>query len=85
MLEVDDAAIGAQAQEFNYQFRGAAFDRNDGRVTLMFGGDDFDDGHHLTRGIAAPSAVEMLSEREGRDLALRIGHGKGQTLMTFVG
>jgi hypothetical protein len=81
---VDDAGIGAQAQEFNYQFRGAAFDRNDGRVTLMFGGDDFGDGHHLTRGVAAPSAVEMLSEREGRDLALRIGHGKGQTLMTFV-
>lgn len=85
LLEVDDVEIGAQAQEFDYQFRGAAFDHNDGRITLMFGGDDFGNGHHLTRGIAKPTAVNVLTEPGGRDLALRIGHGKGQTLLTFVG
>jgi nucleotide-binding universal stress UspA family protein len=84
LLEVDDAEIGAQAQEFDYQFRGAAFDHNDGRLTLMFGGDDFGDGHHLTRGIARPTALDVLTERGGRDLAVRIAHGKGQTLLTFV-
>jgi nucleotide-binding universal stress UspA family protein len=85
LLEVDDVEIGAQAQEFDYQFRGAAFDHNDGRVTLMFGGDDFANGHHLTRGIGRPTAVNVLSEPGGRDIALRVAHGKGQTLLTFVG
>ena len=85
LLEVDDAELGAQAQEFDYPFRGAAFDHNDGRITLMFGGDDFAAGHHLTRGIARPIGVDVLSEPGGQDIALRIAHGQGQTLMTFVG
>ena len=84
LLEVDDADLGAQAQEFDYPFRGCAFDHNDRRITLMFGGDDFGAGHHLTRGIASPTSVDILSERNGQDIALRIAHGKGQTLLTFV-
>ncbi len=35
MLEVDDADLGAQAQEYDYPFRGATFDHNDGRISLM--------------------------------------------------
>lgn len=85
LLEVDDAELGAQAQEFDYPFRGASFDHNDGRATLMFGGDDFAAGHHLTRGIARPLTVDVLTDAKGRDIALRIAHGKGQTLVTFVG
>jgi nucleotide-binding universal stress UspA family protein len=85
LLEVDDAEIGAQAQEFDYPLRGAAFDHNDQRITLMFGGGDFGNGHHLTRGIAKPTSLDILTEQAGRDIALRIGHGKGQTLLTFVG
>lgn len=85
LLEVDDAEIGAQAQEFDYPLRGAVFDHNDQRITLMFGGDDFGGGHHLTRGIANPTSVDVLTEQGGRDIALRIGHGSGQTLLTFVG
>jgi nucleotide-binding universal stress UspA family protein len=84
LLEIDDADIGAQAQEFDYPFRGATFDHNDGRITLMFGADG-DPGHHLTRGIASPSSVDLLRDRAGSDIALRIAHGKGQTLMTFAG
>lgn len=85
LLEVDDADLGAQAQEFDYPLRGVAFDHNDQRITLMFGGDDFGNGHHLTRGIAKPTSVDILAEQAGGDIALRIGHGKGQTLLTFVG
>jgi nucleotide-binding universal stress UspA family protein len=84
LLEVDDAELGAQAQEFDYPFRGAAFDHNDQRVTLMFG-DEGGTGHHLSRGIAKPMSVDVLTEQNGRDIALRIAHGKGQTLVTFVG
>jgi nucleotide-binding universal stress UspA family protein len=83
LLEVDDAEIGAQAQEFDYPFRGATYDRNDDRISLMFG--NVGGTMHLTRGIADPSSVDLLTESDGRDVALRIGHGKGQTLLTFVG
>jgi len=84
LLEVDDAELGAQAQEFDYPFRGAAFDHHGGRVSLMFG-DDAGTGHHLTRGISNPLSVDILSDENGCDIALRIAHGKGQTLVTFVG
>jgi hypothetical protein len=84
MLEVDDADLGAQAQEYDYPFRGATYDHNDGRISLMFG-DAAGTGHHLTRGIGKPDAVGILRGQQGRDLALRIAHGKGQTLLTFIG
>jgi nucleotide-binding universal stress UspA family protein len=83
LLEVDDAELGAQAQQFDYQLTGAAFDHKDGRISLMFG-DDKGVGHHLTRGIGGATSVDVLGERGGRDLALRVAHGKGQTLVTFV-
>lgn len=84
LLEVDDAELGAQAQEFDYPFLGAAYDPNDRRVSLMFGSDHAV-GHHLTRGIVGASSIDVLSHAGGRDLALRIAHGQGQTLLTFVG
>jgi nucleotide-binding universal stress UspA family protein len=82
-LEVDDVEIGAQAQEFDYPFRGAAYDHNDRRVSLMFG-DETGTGHHLTRGIGHVGSMALLRAAGGKDLALRIAHGRGQTLLTFV-
>lgn len=84
MLEVDDVELGAQAQEFDYPFRGGAYDHNDHRVSLMFG-DESGTGHHLTRGIGGVSSIALLRTPGGKDLALRVAHGKGQTLLTFVG
>jgi nucleotide-binding universal stress UspA family protein len=84
LLEIDDMELGAQAQEFDYPFRGAAYDHHDRRISLMFG-DDSGVGHHLTRGIGSASSVDLLRHADGRDLALRIAHGRGQTLLTFVG
>ena len=81
-LEVDDPEIGAQAQEFDYPLRGATYDSHDQRVTLMFG-DGAWGAPHLTRGIAGASAVDILQDDRGRDLALRVAHGAGQTLLTF--
>jgi nucleotide-binding universal stress UspA family protein len=83
-LEVDDPEIGAQAQEFDYPLRGAAYDAHDQRVALMFGG--LGSGSpHLTRGITGVTAVDILQDERGRDLAIRIAHGAGQTLLTFAG
>ena len=82
-LEVDDPEIGAQAQEFDYPLRGATYDSHDQRVTLMFGELAWG-APHLTRGIAGASAVDIMQDERGRDLALRVAHGGGQTLLTFA-
>lgn len=82
-LEVDDPEIGAQAQQHDYPFLGAAYDRHDQRVELMLG--DMDGGgHHLTRGIGNIRRVDVLTDANGRDRVLRISHGSGQTILTLV-
>lgn len=84
VLEVDDPEIGAQAQENDYPFLGGTFDRNDERVELMFG-DARAGGRHLTRSIGGVSEIDVLRDERGRDVALRIAHGPGQTLLTLTG
>jgi nucleotide-binding universal stress UspA family protein len=84
-LEVDDPDIGAQAQEHDYPLRGVSYDSHDDRIEIMLG----DQGlgrraRHLSRGIAGADAVDVLSDAGGRDIALRVRHGQGQTLLTFV-
>jgi len=82
VLQVDDPEIGAQAQENDYPLLGATYDHNDGRVELMFGElGSFD--RHLTRSIGQVSSIDVLMDTAGRDVALRIAHGAGQTLLTF--
>lgn len=82
-LEVDDPEIGAQAQESDYPLRGATYDAHDQRVQLMFGEPGWG-APHLTRGIGGVTAVDILQDERGRDLAIRIAHGAGQTLLTFA-
>jgi nucleotide-binding universal stress UspA family protein len=82
-LEVDDPDIGAQAQEFAYPLLGATFDAHDHQVELMFG--EMGRGkRHLTRGIGGVTAIDVLRDDRGRDMAIRIAHGMGQTLLTFA-
>jgi nucleotide-binding universal stress UspA family protein len=82
VLEVDDPEIGAQAQEHDYPLLGAAYDQHDGRVELMFGElGDLD--RHLSRSIGNVGRIDVLTDERGRDNALRISHGAGQTLLTF--
>jgi nucleotide-binding universal stress UspA family protein len=83
ILEVDDPEIGAQAQEFDYPLLGATFDAHDQRVEMMFG-ELGATNRHLTRGISGVTAIDVLSNDRGRDLAIRIAHGTGQTLLTFA-
>jgi hypothetical protein len=81
-LEVDDPEMGAQSQEHDYPFLGAAWDRNDQRVEIMLG--DFDGvGRHLTRGIAGVTGIDILRDENGRDQVLRIGHEPGQTILSL--
>lgn len=81
-LEVNDALVGAQIQETNYPFLGATYDRHDQRVELMFGAVS-DNRQHLTRNINGVTSIDVLQDSDGHDVAIRVGHGLGQTLVKF--
>jgi hypothetical protein len=82
-LEVDDPSIGAQAQEQDYRLLGVAFDAHDQRVEIMLG--ELGGGEpHLSRGIAGVESLHLLTDNDGRDLALRLRHGAGQTILTLL-
>jgi len=83
MLEVDDPELGAQAQERDYPLMGASYDPHDRRIQLMLGDLGFVD-RHLTRSIGDVRSVDVLTSAAGRDLALRIAHGAGQSVLTFT-
>jgi nucleotide-binding universal stress UspA family protein len=83
VLEVDDPAIGAQAQVHDYPLVGATFDPHDECVELMFG-EPGDVRCHLTRSIGCVTRIDVLRDDQDRDIALRIAHGVGQTLLTFA-
>ena len=80
-LEVDDPEIGALVEVTRYPLLGVDYDHKDGRVTIAIGNTHGLD-RHLTRAIAKPETVSVLSV-EGRDTALSVTHSGGQTLLTF--
>ena len=82
-LEVDDLAVGAQTQEQNYPLLGVSYDPHDDRIDLMLGDLGALNGH-LTRSIGGIDAVDVLMDSSGSDVALRLAHGAGQTLLTFT-
>ena len=82
-IEVIDLEIGAQIEEKGFPFVGASFDPRDGRVHIMMGGLSGSPSRHLTRSIAGITAIQVLRDRSGRDMLLRVAHGKGQTLLTL--
>ena len=81
-LEIDDPDIGAQAQEMDYPLRGVVFDPHDQRLEIMLGvlggGEP-----HLSRSIGDVSSLDLLVDTEGNDVALRVRHGAGQTMLSF--
>ena len=81
-LEVDDPEVGAQAEETGYVLRGATYDRHDARVALMFGAPG--SKSHLTRTIDGVTLIAVHADPTGRDLALAVTRGAGQTLLTFL-
>lgn len=83
ILEVDDLELGAQAQEYNYPLLGTSYDERADRLELMLG-DTGVGGRHLMRSIGGVRAVDVLTDSEGRDVALRVQHGTSQTLLTFA-
>jgi universal stress protein E len=80
-LEVIDPDIGAQIEQKGFPFIGASYDPRDGRVQIMVG--ELNGKRHLTRAIGGVTAVQVLRDRGGRDMLLRVAHGRGQTLLTL--
>jgi len=83
-LEVDDPELGAQAQENDYPLRGIAYDPHDEHVAIMLGVAR-SGASHLSRSIGNISSIDVLTDSEGHDLAVRLRHGEGQTLLSFMG
>jgi nucleotide-binding universal stress UspA family protein len=81
-LEVDDPDYGLLVQEHGYPLLGVVYDRHDAKVSIMLG-DLEGTRRHLTRGISDPLSIDILRDGAGRDQALRIAHGNGQTLLTL--
>jgi nucleotide-binding universal stress UspA family protein len=79
-MEVDDREIGAQIEAGGYVLQGIAFDPHDRRVSIMLESPKIPGGH-LTRSIANIDAISITRAADGRDRALAITHGRGQTLL----
>jgi len=82
-MEVDDPEFGAQAQQHDYPFMGAAYDHHDERIQIMIG-DMEKSTRHLTRSIGDVRHVDILTDALGHDWVLRIAHGSGQTILTLA-
>lgn len=80
-LEVDDPEFGALVEANRYPLLGVDYDHKDGRLSIMLGHTHGVE-RHLTRAVEHPESVSVLSV-DGRDSALSITHGGGQTLLTF--
>jgi len=80
-LEVDDPELGALVEASRYPLLGVDYDHKDGRLSIVLGYTHGVD-RHLTRTVEHPEAVSVLSVN-GRDTALSVTHGGGQTLLTF--
>lgn len=83
VLEIDDPEIGSQAEVTDYPFLGVDFDRHSGRVEIMLG-DPEPDGRHLTHSTTGVTSIDVLIDSNNKDAVLRLAHGTGQTLLTFL-
>jgi nucleotide-binding universal stress UspA family protein len=82
-LEVDDPELGAQPQEHRYPLLGVTFDPVDQRVEIMLG--ELGSGEpHLSRSVGGVESLDVLTNRDDQDVALRLKHGRGQTLLTLI-
>ena len=81
-LEVDDLSLGAQVLESGYTLQGATYDPSDRRVEVMLG-DAGASLRHVTRSVGNVESVAIATDAHGNDVALRISHERGQTVLTF--
>jgi nucleotide-binding universal stress UspA family protein len=81
-VEVDDVLIGAQVLESGYVLIDVAYDPAERRIELSLGDPDRVT-KRVTRLIGMIDWIRVVSDPAGTDLGLWIGHGGGQTVLTF--
>lgn len=81
-LEFDDREFGAQHEEVARPLVGAVFERRSQTMELMFGASRRA-GPHVTHVVPRVTELELLTDPDGRDRSLRLGHPAGQTLLIF--
>jgi len=81
-LEVNDPETVAQVAEDGALFVSASYDPRNARVHLTFGTRECGNGHAI-HNIEGVTAIQTLRDRTGKDMLLRIGHGRGRTLLTL--
>lgn len=81
-IEVIDPEIGAQVVQSGLPFTGASYDPRDGRVQIMLASET-GSRRHVTHSLCGVTALQLMRDRAGRDLVLRMAQGRAQTLLTF--
>ena len=84
VLEVDDPMFNAQVVESGYVLLGLAYDPVKRQVEITLG-DAAHGARRVARAIGAVESLVLEADETGRDVGLRISHGGGQTLLTFLG
>jgi nucleotide-binding universal stress UspA family protein len=83
-MEVDDHEVGAQIEARGYVLQGITFDPHDRRVSIMLEAPEEKTGGHLTRSIPNVETIGITTGLDGRDRALAVKHGRGQTLLLLA-
>jgi nucleotide-binding universal stress UspA family protein len=82
-LEIDGPESGPHCQERDYPLLGVTYYHVDGRVEIMLGELGVGEAH-LSRSIGDIEQLDVITSREDDDLALRLRHRDGQTLLTLI-
>ena len=81
-LEVDDPDAGAQTLERGLPLLGIDYDQSAHRVEIILGKAG-GIHRHLTHSLTDVQSIELLRDHRGRDAAVRMQDGRGQTVLSF--
>ena len=81
-VEVDSRGAAGVGQVDGYPFHALEHDAASGRLRIVLGADD-ERTPRISCEVPAAESLEVRRRREGKDLALRVAHGDGYTLLTF--
>lgn len=89
-LDIEAAGVDERRQERGHRLYGVAWDRHDGSIQVMLGefGAEAEGGAgpHLTHTVRDPRFLDVVTDAEGRETALRItGEGEQALLRLRYG
>ena len=84
VVDIEQVAIGSRVVESGYVLLGAAYVPHARHIALILGDSDHA-ARRVTRTIGTVDSVSVSADPMGKDLAVRIRHAGGQTVLTFPG